>query len=153
MAHYGDSCVPSWDITTTYRLELIREEAPPSQVLDRPERAEQFLHKLLARCDREVFGVIYLDTRNRPTGHAIAYIGTTTRAAVEARGVFVPALLSNAAGVILFHNHPSGDPTPSRKDWELTERMIEVGQLLDIPVVDHIIVGIEPSFSSFRKGW
>ncbi|HNU83642.1 MAG TPA: JAB domain-containing protein, partial [Thermoanaerobaculia bacterium] len=84
-------------------------------------------------------------------GHQLAYIGTLTRAAVEPRGILTAALLVNAAGILLFHNHPSGDPSPSAEDLAFTRRMAEACQVVGIRLVDHIIVGEAPAFVSLRQ--
>ena len=84
-------------------------------------------------------------------GHQLAYIGTLTRAAVEPRGILTAALLSNAAGILLFHNHPSGDPSPSAEDLAFTRRMAEAGEVVGVRVVDHIIIGEAPAFVSLRQ--
>jgi DNA repair protein RadC len=73
-----------------------------------------------------------------------------TGARVEARGIFVPALLSNAAAVILFHTHPSGELTPSRDDLDLTRKFFAAGQTLNIPVLDHLILGEPQDFLSLK---
>ncbi|NPV81938.1 MAG: JAB domain-containing protein [Firmicutes bacterium] len=86
--------------------------------------------------DREIFSVLLLNTRNQLVGANIASIGTLNSSLVHPREVFKPAILANAFEVILVHNHPSGDPTPSREDIEITRRMVQAGNLLDIPVVD-----------------
>jgi DNA repair protein RadC len=77
----------------------------------------------------------------------VVAIGSLTAALVHAREVFKPAVLANAAAVILAHNHPSGDPEPSREDRELTERLVKAGRLLGITVLDHVIVGEERFYS------
>ena len=77
--------------------------------------------------------------------------GTLTRAAAEPRGILTAALLANAAGILLFHNHPSGDPSPSAEDLAFTRRMAEAGEVVGIRVVDHIIVGEAPAFVSLRQ--
>jgi len=122
---------------------------------DRPESAARFLHQILEGIDREVFGAVYLDGRHKVIGHTIAYVGTLTHAPVEPRGVLVPALLANAMAMILFHNHPSGDPEPSTDDRQLTKRLVEAGDLVGIKVLDHIILGESPRFLSMftRNPW
>lgn len=104
---------------TRYRVALVREESTPydePQSCSDPRSAARFVQQVLSSWDREVMGAIYLDIRNRAIGHQLAYVGTLTGAAVEPRGILTAALLSNAAGLILFHNHPSGDPSPSAED-------------------------------------
>ena len=143
---------------TRYRVALLREESTPyeaPQFCGNAEGASQFLHQILSTWDREVMGAIFLDVRNRAIGYQLAYIGTLARAAVEPRGIFSAALLANAAGIILFHNHPSGDPSPSAEDLAFTRRMADAGELLGIRVLDHIVVGESPAFVSLRRrgGW
>ena len=141
-----------------YRVALVREESTPydtPQTCSDPESAARFVHQVLSTWDREVMGAIYLDIRNRAIGHQLAYIGTLTRTAVEPRGILTAALLANAAGVILFHNHPSGDPSPSAEDLAFTRRMAEAGEIVGVRVLDHIIVGDAPAFVSLKQrgGW
>lgn len=91
--------------------------------------------------DRENFVVLLLDTKNKVIGINTVSIGTLNSSLVHPREVFKPAILASAAALILAHNHPSGDPKPSREDIEVTKRLIEAGGLLGIQVLDHIIVG------------
>ena len=122
---------------------------------NRPERAATFLAELVRPFAYEVMGAVLLDTRNRAIGHVIAYMGTLNRAAVEPRGLLIPALLANAAGIILFHNHPSGDPSPSVEDLAFTRRVAAAGETLGIRLVDHLVLGEEPRWVSLRQrgGW
>jgi DNA repair protein RadC len=137
-----------------YRVTLVREESTPYETPEHcgdPATCARFLHRILSSWDREVMGALFLATRNRAIGHQLAYVGTLSRAAVEPRGILSAALLSNCAGIILFHNHPSGDPSPSAEDIAFTRRMAEAGEVVGIRVVDHIIVGEAPAFVSLRQ--
>lgn len=141
-----------------YRLVLVREDEEPYGNPTRcakPAAVARFLHQLLEGYDREVFGALFLDGRNRAVGHTLAYVGGLSRTVIEPRGVFTPALLANANAVILFHNHPSGDPTPSKDDRRVTRRLAEAGDLLRVKVLDHVIVGEPPGYCSLRTegGW
>lgn len=141
-----------------YRVALVREESTPydePQSCSDPRAAARFVHQILSTRDREVMGAIFLDIRNRAIGHQLAYIGTLTRAAVEPRGILTAALLANAAAILLFHNHPSGDPSPSAEDLAFTRRMAEAGEIVGVRVLDHIVVGEAPAFVSLRQrgGW
>jgi DNA repair protein RadC len=141
-----------------YRVALVREESTPYETPEHcgdPEAAARFLHRILSSWDREVMGALFLDTRNRAIGHQLAYIGTLTRAAVEPRGILTAALLANAAGVLLFHNHPSGDPSPSAEDLAFTRRMADAGEIVGVRVLDHLIIGEPPAFVSLKRrgGW
>lgn len=137
-----------------YRVALIREESTPydtPHLCGDSRAAARFAHQILSSWDREAVGAIFLDGHNRAIGHQLAYVGTLHRTAVEPRGILSAALLANAAGLILFHNHPSGDPTPSYEDVLFTKRMADAGAILGISLLDHIIVGEWPAFVSLRK--
>jgi DNA repair protein RadC len=91
-----------------------------------------------------------LDGRHRVLREVMASQGTLTASLVHPREVFRPALREAAAAVILVHNHPSGDPTPSREDREVTQRLVQVGEILGVPVLDHVIVA-ERGYVSLRQ--
>ena len=92
---------------------------------------------------QEVFGILILNTKNKIVAvHEISR-GTLNSSIVHPREVFKPAILHNAAAIICFHNHPSGDTEPSRDDIEITNRLIEAGKIMGIEILDHIIVGDE----------
>jgi DNA repair protein RadC len=99
---------------------------------------------------RERFLVLLLDGRHRVIRPVVASEGTLTASLVHPREVFAPALREPAAAVVLVHNHPSGDPTPSREDREVTARLCAAGELLGIPVLDHVVVA-EQGFVSLRE--
>ena len=96
---------------------------------------------------KEYFFTIHLDGKNRICCVDEVAIGSLNQSIVHPREVFKTALLSSAAAIILLHNHPSGDPTPSREDMEITRRLREAGELIGVRVLDHIIIG--DSFVSF----
>lgn len=143
--------------SSRFRLMLVREEDAPygAEPCAFPAQAAKLLHSVVVGWDREIVGALYLDTRNRTVGHTIAYIGTLSRTAAEPRGLIVPALLANAAGLIAFHNHPSGDPSPSVEDLAFTRRLAEAAETVGVRLVDHIVLGDPPAFVSLaeRGGW
>ena len=94
--------------------------------------------------------VLLLNTRKRVKGHHLVSIGTMDTVLVHPREVFSVAIAMKAAAVVLIHNHPSGDPTPSEADTKVTRDLIRAGQLLKIDVIDHIIMG-NPKHSSLRE--
>ena len=106
---------------------------------------------LAADLDREHFWTVLLDGKNRVTGLNLVSIGTLTAALVHPREVFKPAIAGTAAAVILVHNHPSGEATPSAEDLALTKRLCEVGELIGIRVLDHIVLGDGGSFRSMAE--
>ncbi|HZK24265.1 MAG TPA: DNA repair protein RadC [Oscillospiraceae bacterium] len=106
---------------------------------------EELRHKL-----REHFRVLLLDTKNKVLGMEDISIGSLNSSLVHPREVFRPAIRKACASVILIHNHPSGDPTPSREDVDVTKRLTEAGCLMGIEVLDHLVIG-DGRFVSFRE--
>lgn len=104
---------------------------------------------LLAAEAVEVFGMICLTTTHRVIGYYEVSRGTLDSTAVHPREVFKAAMLANASSIVVGHNHPSGDPTPSPDDRVLTTRLQAAGELVGISVLDHIIVGCEQRYTSF----
>ena len=92
---------------------------------------------------QEVFGILILNTKNKIVAAHEVSRGELNSSLVHPREVFKPAVLHNAASIICFHNHPSGDPEPSRDDIEITKRLVEAGKIIGIGILDHIIVGDE----------
>lgn len=107
----------------------------------------------LARLDREQFMALHLDPKNRLISREVVSIGHLTAALVHPREVFKAAILANAAGIAFVHNHPSGDPEPSQEDFALTRRLRSAGEILGIPVVDHVVVASRGHVSIAERGW
>lgn len=120
--------------------------------IESPTQAYNLLKGELENEKRELFMVILLDVRGCVINHQVISIGTLTKALVHPREVFYPAIRHKAAGMILAHNHPSGDPNPSHEDFEITKRLIAVGKLMGIPVNDHIIIAQQGYVSLREKG-
>jgi DNA repair protein RadC len=99
---------------------------------------------------KEHFVIFYLDSRNQEIKREVISIGSLNANLVHPREVFEPAVRNLAAQIILAHNHPSDDPTPSEDDLEITKRLIEAGKILGIEVIDHIIV-TKNNFYSFKE--
>lgn len=93
---------------------------------------------------------IYLNVRNRELACETVSIGTLTASLIHPREVFGPAIATLAAGLVLAHNHPSGDPSPSREDRDITRRLAQAGGILGIPLIDHVIIS-ESGYFSFRE--
>ena len=112
-----------------------------SEPLTSPNEVLAYLDTLdITSADREVFVVLHLDTRNRVVAHETTSIGSQNASLVHPREVFKAAILKGATSIILAHNHPSGDPAPSKEDIDLTHRLVEAGGLMGIDVLDHVIV-------------
>ncbi|MEZ5285525.1 MAG: DNA repair protein RadC [Vicinamibacterales bacterium] len=116
-----------------------------------PEEAAHYLMPLHGGHRVERFGALLLDTRHGLIREALISSGTVDGSSAHPREVFREALLASAAGLILFHNHPSGDPSPSPDDVAVTARLVQAGQTMGIPVADHIIIG-DGQYYSFRRG-
>ena len=131
------------DGVSVYRVCLVREGRVPyyNQQIRSAVDASMLLHTYLADVDREHFVVLMLDQKNKVIGIHTVSIGSLTASIVHPREVFKPAILSNAAALILAHNHPSGQPQPSQEDRTLTVRLVAAGKLLGMAILDHIIIG------------
>jgi DNA repair protein RadC len=111
------------------------------QHVQTPEDASAILMPRLRHLEQEHFLVLMLNTKNCVLGVKTVAVGSLNSTGVQPREVFKNAIRRSAAAVILAHNHPSGDPAPTRKDVALTQRLIQAGELLGIEVLDHIIIG------------
>ena len=103
----------------------------------------------LASMPVETFLVVHLDGKNRMVGMTTCSIGSMTASLVHPRDVFRPAIANLTAGLILIHNHPSGNPQPSQEDIQITKRLCEVGKLIGIRVLDHVVIGGHGRYFSF----
>jgi DNA repair protein RadC len=112
----------------------------PKPVLKSPEDVAAVMRSKLKGKKKEHFWVICLDTRNRLINDKLVSIGSLDTSIVHPREVFKEAVSSSSASVIFVHNHPSGDPEPSKEDIELTKRLVKAGEIVGIDVLDHIIV-------------
>jgi DNA repair protein RadC len=122
----------------------------PGDLIRSPADVHRHFHPLLRDAPHERFLVVLLDGRHRVIRPVLTSQGTLTASLVHPREVFAPALREPAAAVVLVHNHPSGDPTPSREDREITARLVAAGDLLGIPVLDHVVVA-EQGYVSLRE--
>jgi DNA repair protein RadC len=116
-----------------------------------PAEVAALLWRYFRDTDREHFAALLLDTKNRLIGVTTVSVGDLSSVLVHPREVFKPAILANAASVILAHNHPSGDPQPSPEDVAITRRLQEAGQILGIEVLDHVVVGEANHWVSLRE--
>jgi DNA repair protein RadC len=117
---------------------VARLDLPP---INCKHHASALAAHLLENRDRETFVAIHLDSKLRVLSAEVVAIGTLSATLVHPREVFKGALLSNAASIVVAHNHPSGDPTPSPEDLALTQTLIRAGELLGVAVHDHLIIG------------
>ena len=124
------------------RIKLITEKRLYSEEeLTSSQKVVQFISKELAECDREVLCILNCNAKCQVINMNVVSMGSLTETLVTGRELFKSAILSNARGVILIHNHPSGDCTPSKQDVLVTERLVACGELIGITVLNHIILG------------
>ncbi len=140
---------------TELARRLARAELPQRLGLGHPEAVARYLLLRYADRDQEVMGALYLDIRNRLLGEAELFRGTLGRAAVEPRAILKQGLVRSAAGFVVFHTHPSGDPSPSPEDLAFTRRLSDAGELLGVRLLDHLILGSASRWVSLRRrgGW
>ncbi len=132
------------------RKLLQPEEDRP--VIHSPSDAAQILMPLLAHREQEYLVVVVLDTRNRVLDVVEVYHGSLNSSMVRIGELFKPALQRNAAGMVIAHNHPSTDPTPSPEDVSVTRAIVQAGKLLDVSVLDHLVIGLSRWVSLKEQG-
>ena len=130
------------------QLPLVRESAgehvrTPEDVLD--------VCRDMTHCAQESFHTLLLDSKNRLINRVLVTLGLADASLVHPREVFRAAIENSASAVVLTHNHPSGDPTPSAEDIRITRQLIEAGRIIDIKVIDHVVIGRQPPFLSMRE--
>nr|WP_090397056.1 DNA repair protein RadC [Natribacillus halophilus] len=119
-------------------------------VIKTPEDVSEYVMEDMRFLNQEHFVAIYLNTKNQVLFKKTLFIGSLNASIVHPREVFKEALRRSAASVVCLHNHPSGDPSPSREDREVTKRLVECGKVLGVEVLDHIIIG-DRRYSSLRE--
>lgn len=118
-----------------------------------PENVATYLMEDMRHLKQECFVAVYLSTKNRLICTKTLTVGTLNASFAKSREVFRYALQYNAAAVILLHNHPSGDPEPSHEDIKVTNQIAEAGQIMEIPVLDHIVIGDGIYVSLCERGY
>ena len=133
-------------------IKMIKEASflYQTRTISSPKDAYEMIKEQLEGLDREQFIIACLNTKNEPTNITVVSVGSLNKAIVHPREVFKTAILSNAASVMAFHNHPSGETTPSQQDIQLTNRLYEAGELLGIKLLDHLIIG-DGTFTSLKE--
>jgi len=142
-------------IRAVYEILEVKEDLsaylPPDRRYTSPEQISQ-IFSFLTTESKEYFFTLHLDGKNRILCLDGVSVGSLNQSIVHPREVFKTALLSSAAGIILVHNHPTGDPSPSSEDITITRRLKEAGELLGIKVLDHVIVGDGEYISFVERG-
>jgi len=138
------------ELQVSYRAVAGTPPGPRPQI-GTPRDGANLLAPLLAHKVVEHAGVLSLDTKHSVIGWDVIGIGSLDATVVHPREVFLTAILQHAAAIIVAHNHPSGDPVPSLDDKTLTARLSAAGGLLGIPLIDHVIIGHDGRYYSFRE--
>lgn len=136
-----------------YQVKLVRDGSQKAErkKVSQPAVAAEVLWQFLEGADREHFVIVLLDTQNQIIGIHTVTVGTLDASLVHPREIFKAAILANAAAILLAHNHPSGDPTPSAEDRSVTRLLVDAGVALGIEVLDHVVLGDSPRYCSFRE--
>jgi len=139
-----------------YGIRLVKEKSASfvkDEFITTPVEVKNCAMQILDLADRteEVFAMLTLDTKNKITGVFEVSVGSLNQSLVHPREIFKRAIVNNANSIILLHNHPSGNPEPSQDDIATTQRIYECGKLLGIHVLDHVILGDDNKFYSFKE--
>ncbi len=146
-------------MTSTEGVHMIREVAiryvgarrRVAEKIASPAEAARYFRRRIHDDAREHFVALYLDGRHRAIADAIVSIGTATASLVHPREVFQPAIAVGACALLIGHNHPSGDPTPSPEDLEVTRRLAQAGRILGIVLLDHVVWARDGGFHAIRE--
>jgi DNA repair protein RadC len=132
-----------WYKIPDYKIMLVRDSniTTDKKRISHPNDVVNVFQTYLEGLDREHFCIAMLDRKNNILGINTVSIGSVSASIVHPREVFKPAVIIGASGIILCHNHPSGDTNPSNEDIEITNRLKEAGKILGIEIVDHVIIG------------
>lgn len=136
-----------------YSLRVVRESSQKAETrkIRSPRDAANIFRDFVGHADREHFVLMLLDTKNQVTGLHTVSIGDLNSSIVHPREVFKLAIAIGAASIIVCHNHPSGDTTPSPEDIAVSKRLAQAGELLGIELLDHVIIGGEHAFVSLKE--
>jgi len=132
-------------------LRLARVRIPERELLERTDAVADYLCLRYGNPDQEVMGALFLDVRGGLIGEDVFYRGCLYRSAVEPRLIFKEALLRSASSVVVFHTHPSGDPTPSAEDLVFTRRLAAAGKVVGVRMADHLILGHAGRWVSLQR--
>ncbi len=127
-----------------YELKVVRERRTgygSRRTLNTSAEVYECFRVRFDKADREEFLAVFLDGKNRLIGFNVVSVGSLTASLVHPREVFKPAILANAAALVIVHNHPSGDPTPSAEDQAITDRLKKAAELLGMSLLDHVVIG------------
>ena len=146
----------NWYVVPAYKVTLVRDSSDSVKAAGKktgvksPDDMAEILRAYLDGADREHFCIAMLDRKGNLLGLNTVSVGSISSSVVHPREVFKPAIIIGASSIILCHNHPSGDTTPSREDIDVTRKLIEGGKILSIEVLDHVIIGEGTIYCSMK---
>ncbi|MAE13344.1 hypothetical protein CMO92_02155 [Candidatus Woesearchaeota archaeon] len=147
----GIGFVKACKLLATFELgRRTKHRATRSIQIQSPKDVYHYAAPLIQHLDKEQFVLLLLDSKNKVKKHLTISIGILDASLIHPREVFKPAIKESSRAIILVHNHPSGDPTASAEDKNITQALIETGRLIGIPVLDHIIIG-KDRYYSYRE--
>ncbi len=139
------------ELAIRYEVETRPERSPEAEQISSSKQVFDLLGAEMTPLAQEQVRVLLLDRQLRIVGQRTIYQGNAYSALVRAAEVFKPAIVESAPSIIIAHNHPSGDATPSQADISLTKDLVEVGKLLGVELLDHVVIG-DGSFASIKNG-
>lgn len=149
----GDAKFSQLQAVMEMARRALAEQLRQADTLSNPNAVRDYLRLWLSGESREVFGALFLDTRHRVLAAEILFRGTVDKASVHPREVVKRGLMLNAAAIVVAHNHPSGDVSPSAADLSLTDRLHAALALVDVRLLDHFVVGRDRILSLAEQGW
>jgi len=146
--------LPLFEKSTHYfvRTQLVREKELPHVNISCSTDAASYVRQHIGDFDREVILAIAMDARHNVNATSMVHIGTANESVADTADILRVALYSSSRNLIIAHNHPSGDPSPSAEDKALTKRLNEAAALLNITLLDHVIIGSERHYSFADEG-
>lgn len=148
---------PAKGVTLLAAIELgkriSRYQPKEKYIIRSPKDGADYVMEEMRHLNQENFVVLFLNTKNHVIHQETIFVGSLNASIVHPREIFREAVKRSAASIICFHNHPSGDPTPSQEDLHITKRLVEVGKMIGIEVLDHIIIGHNKYVSLKEKGY
>jgi len=133
------------------KRRVSEKHSPYGKAFSTSEEVSRYFTPMIGSLKKELFKILLLDSQNKMMKEVTISEGSLDSSIVHPREVFKPAIKDSAASIILMHNHPSGDPAPSRNDESITKKLVSTGEIMGIPVLDHIIIGKNGYFSFCDK--
>lgn len=152
MPKKSETTLASEDALIARACTILDKRLRRGPLFERPDDVKNYLKLQLQGHQNEHFAALYMDTKHRMTAYEVLFTGTVDGAEVHPRVIAQRALHHNAAAVVIAHNHPSGDPTPSAADRAITAKIKQTLSLVDVRLLDHFVIGVGDPYSMASKG-